>query len=55
MRGYDVVIEQDERCWFAGSVPALPGCHTQGRTIEQWVERMDGAIALHLDDLNAAI
>jgi predicted RNase H-like HicB family nuclease len=41
-----MVIEQDETGWYVGSVPALPGCHTQGRTIEELTERIKEAIAL---------
>ncbi len=40
------VIEKDEDGCFVGSVPALPGCHTQGVSIDQLLERMQEAIAL---------
>jgi len=29
-----VIVEQDEDGVFVADVPALPGCHTQGRTFE---------------------
>ena len=32
---YPVVIEQDEDGIFVGEVPNLPGCYTQGDTIEE--------------------
>ncbi len=49
MSSFSVVVEQDDEGWFIGYVPELPGCHTQGRTREQLLERMKEAIALYLD------
>jgi predicted RNase H-like HicB family nuclease len=47
---FQVVITQDEDGWFIGKVPTLPGCHTQGRTVDQVKERIKEAILLCLDD-----
>ena len=46
---YTMVIEKDEDGYFVGSVPALPGCHTQGAFLDQLLERMQEAIALWLE------
>ena len=46
-----VVIERDEEGWLVASAPALPGCHTQGRTIEEVRERVREAIQLCLEEL----
>lgn len=46
---YTIVIEKDKDGYYAGSVPALPGCHTQGASIDQLLERMQEAIALWLE------
>ena len=46
---YTVVIEKDEDGFFVGSVPGLPGCHTQGTSIDQLIERMEEAITLWLE------
>ena len=46
---YTILIEKDEDGYFVGSVPALPGCHTQGTSIDQLLERMQEAIALWLE------
>ncbi len=46
---YTVVIERDEDGYYVGSVPALPGCHTQAKSIDQLMERMEEAIALWLE------
>ena len=43
---YTIVIEKDEDGYYVGSVPGLPGCHTQGKSIDQLLERMQEAIAL---------
>src|SRR6266498_1629679 len=32
-RQFDVVIEQDSEGYFVASVPALPGCHTQAKSL----------------------
>ena len=46
---YTVVIEKDEDGWFVGHAPALPGCHTQAKSIDELMERMSEAISLWLE------
>ena len=46
---YTTVIEKDEDGYCVGSVPGLPGCHTQGKSIDQLLKRMQEAIALWLE------
>lgn len=41
---FTVVIEQDESGWFVAKVPDLQGCYTQGKTVEQAMERIREAI-----------
>lgn len=43
---YTIVIEKDEDGYYVGSIPGLPGCHTQGKSIDQLLARMEEAIAL---------
>jgi predicted RNase H-like HicB family nuclease len=50
MKEYYMVIERDETGWYVGNVPELPGCHTQGSTIEELTARMREAIELYLED-----
>ena len=50
MKEYFMIIERDEKGWYVGSIPELPGCHTQGHTIEELIERMKEAISLYLED-----
>lgn len=46
---YDVIVERDSDGILVGSVPALPGCHTQARTLDELMERMREAIELCLE------
>lgn len=48
-RHFNVVVERDSEGFFVGTVPALPGCHTQAQTLDQLMERVQEAIALYLD------
>jgi len=43
---YKVVIEQDSDGYFVASVPALPGCVTQAKTLSQLNQRVREAIEL---------
>lgn len=53
MRTYTIVIEADETGDLAVSVPALPGCFTRGRTIEECRQRAVEAIEAHIAGLTA--
>jgi len=46
---FRVLIEQDEDGWFVASVPALPGCYAQAKTLEQLRKRIREAIELVLE------
>jgi len=45
-REFSVVIERDEEGYFVASVPSLPGCHTQARSLDELMVRVQEAIAL---------
>ena len=45
---FDVVIERDAEGYYVASVPSLPGCHTQARSLDQLMERVREAIELCL-------
>jgi predicted RNase H-like HicB family nuclease len=53
VRTYTIVVEPDETGDLAVSVPALPGCFTHGKTIEECRERAGEAIEVHLAGLAA--
>lgn len=48
-REFDVVIERDAEGCFVATVPALPGCPTQARSLDELMERTKEAIALCLE------
>jgi len=48
-RQFDVVVERDAEGYFVASVPALPGCHTQARSLEELMARVREAIELCLE------
>lgn len=49
MQDFTVIIEQDEEGWYVATVPDIPGCHTQGKTIEQVLGRIKEAIEVCLE------
>jgi predicted RNase H-like HicB family nuclease len=49
-RHFQVVIERDEEGFLVASVPVLPGCHTQARSLDELMERIKEAIELYLEE-----
>ncbi len=49
-REFHVVIEQDEDGYFVSTVPELPGCHTQAKSLDMLMARTREAIELCLED-----
>ena len=50
---FKIIIEQDEDGWYIVSVPALPGCISQGKTEDEARINIAEAIELHLSALNS--
>jgi predicted RNase H-like HicB family nuclease len=48
-KDFNVVIERDGEGYYVASVPALPGCHTQARSLDALMERIQEAIELCLE------
>jgi predicted RNase H-like HicB family nuclease len=48
-RQFDVIVEKDSAGYFVASVPALPGCHTQAKSLDDLMERIREAIELCLE------
>jgi len=48
-REFNVVVERDEAGYYVATVPALPGCHTQARSLDKLMERIREAIELCLE------
>jgi predicted RNase H-like HicB family nuclease len=46
---FSVVVERDEDGYYIASVPELPGCHTQARTLDELTSRIKESIELYLE------
>ncbi|VGO14824.1 hypothetical protein PDESU_03393 [Pontiella desulfatans] len=46
---FNVVIERDEDGYYVASVPALRGCHTQAKSLDVLMRRVQEAISLCLE------
>jgi predicted RNase H-like HicB family nuclease len=51
---YEVTFERDSAGLWVATIPAVPGCHTQGRTLEQARRRIREALAVSLDGMTDA-
>jgi predicted RNase H-like HicB family nuclease len=48
-REFSVIIERDAEGYYVGTVPALRGCHTQARSLDELMERIREAIEVCLE------
>ncbi|MEB3309731.1 MAG: type II toxin-antitoxin system HicB family antitoxin [Snowella sp.] len=46
---FNVIVEKDSDGYLVASVPALKGCHTQAKSYDQLMERIQEAIELCLE------
>ena len=51
MYEFDTIIMEDETGGYVAFVPALPGCHTQGDTLQELIDNVKEAIELYLETL----
>lgn len=49
--GRQVILERDETGIYSVSCPSLPGCHSQGETIDDALANIREAIELYLEVL----
>ncbi len=49
VKEFNVVIERDSEGYYVASVPVLPGCHTQAKSLDKLIERIQEAIDLCLE------
>jgi predicted RNase H-like HicB family nuclease len=47
---FSVIIERDAEGFYVASVPALRGCHTQARSLDELMARIREAAELCLED-----
>lgn len=48
-RRFNVIIERDSEGYYVASVPELAGCHTQAKSLDELMERVQEAIRLCLE------
>jgi predicted RNase H-like HicB family nuclease len=48
-REFNVIVERDNEGYYVASVPALPGCHTQAKSLDELMVRIREAIELNLE------
>jgi predicted RNase H-like HicB family nuclease len=46
-----VILIPDQSGGYVVEVPSLPGCYSQGETVEEAMENIKEAIALHIEDM----
>jgi len=49
MREFTMVIERDEDGWYVATVPEIPGCHTQAKSLDSLRKRVVEAIQACLE------
>ena len=48
-REFDVLIERDPEGYYVATVPALHGCHTQARSLDDLMRRIREAVEVCLE------
>ena len=48
-REFNVIIERDADGYFVASVPSIPGCHTQAKSLDELMKWIREAIELCLE------
>ena len=51
---YSITLEREEDGGYVATVPALPGCVSQGDSKEEALRNIEEAIELYLEDLRTA-
>ncbi len=51
---YTVILQRESDGGYVGTVPALPGCVSQGDSREELLKNIEEAIEFYLEDVKAA-
>jgi predicted RNase H-like HicB family nuclease len=51
---YTVILQREEDGGYVATVPALPGCVSQGNSREEILTNIEEAIELYLEDVKTA-
>jgi predicted RNase H-like HicB family nuclease len=49
VRAFNVIIERDSEGYYVATVPELEGCHTQAKSLDTLMKRVQEAIELCLE------
>ena len=49
VKEFNVIIERDSEDYYVASVPTLPGCHTQAKSLDELMIRIREAVELCLE------
>lgn len=47
IQDFNVVIERDQEGYYVATVPSIPGCHTQAKSLDVLMQRIREAIELY--------
>ena len=50
MSNYTAILHKEPNGWYSAEVPTLPGCYTEGATLDEVYSNLKEAIALYLRD-----
>lgn len=50
LKTFNIIVEQGVDGYLISSVIELPGCHTQGKSLDELYQRTKEAIEVYLDD-----
>lgn len=53
MHTYSIVLDPDPGGGYTVTVPALPGCITEGDTVDECLAHAEEAIGLYIEELTA--
>ena len=51
LRKFKIILEKEPSGGFSVSVPSLPGCATQGETLEECIHNAKESIELYIESL----
>ena len=50
MNSYTAIIHREPNGWYSAQVPSLPGCYTEGATLDELHSNLREAISLYVED-----
>jgi len=50
---FKILVEEGQDGYFIGEVPELPGCYSQGKTVQELMVNIKEAIELYLESMES--